>query len=492
MARQRLRYQWDRARARYIDTATGRAVSGAQVRRALDQALRTEQNSARALALSYANRRITLQNLHASLREMVRNVHLYSAFIAKGGQAQMTPRDYGIVGQEVRVQYGFLDGLMDDLATGKQKLDGSFTNRVGQYAGQGRKTHHRIEREVMFAAGMTEERNILHPADHCGECKFLRDLGWVPIGTLPPIGTRECRANCRCTVAYRVGDERSAVRAQGAAETLRAQIARAPVTGTTLTDAEILARPSSAYVPARPGEFETINRYTTAGGQLTPERQQLHDAITRQHFLNTTPVADPTVYMMGGGPASGKSVMLAGLRTPSNAIDVDADHIKTLLPEFREGVASGDTRISTQVHEESSALAKEITAQAASGRYNIIIDGTGDSSYENLARKVAGWRVGGARVVANYITVDTDTAIERAAARGLKTGRNVPEDFIREVHRSVSNVVPEALRNGLFDEFTLWDNNGAAGAATKIARYADGRLTILNESLWQRFLDKAL
>jgi predicted ABC-type ATPase len=326
---------------------------------------------------------------------------------------------------------------------------------------------------------MDLEKSVLHPAEHCQQCITESDAGFRPIGEMVPIGSRTCGRNCRCTVVYQRSN----------AGEVFGDAGRAALVGASGPD--IMARLASAYPPARPGERETLNAFTTADGRLTPERQQLHDAIVRQHFQGAEPVADPTVYVMGGGPASGKSVMLDKLDTPANTVTIDSDHIKTLLPEFREGAALGDANAATMVHEESSVLAKRIVAEAAGGRYRIVVDGTGDNSYANLAKKVASYRAGGGRIVANYVTVDTETAVARAQARGERSGRFVPETFIREVHRNISSLVPRALEEGLFDEFTLWDNNGAAGSAKVIARYRDGQLTVLDEDLWQRFLAKA-
>jgi predicted ABC-type ATPase len=237
----------------------------------------------------------------------------------------------------------------------------------------------------------------------------------------------------------------------------------------------------------RAGATETITRFTRDDGTWLPERQQEHDRIEQKFLAGMRPVRNPTVRMLGGGPASGKSVMLK--EVPDNWAHVDPDEVKTALPEWDTAVAAGDTGISAKVHEESSYLAKKIVNDALDSRYNVIVDGTGDGSYENLAKKVASYRKSGARVVAEYVTVDVETAIQRAASRGARTGRFVPETVIREIHRGVSNVFPQAVENGLFDEFVLWDNNGPT--AIKIAEGTGNRLRILNAAAWQRFLAKA-
>jgi predicted ABC-type ATPase len=466
-------YRWSEATRRYID-GRGRFIPNGQALKALEKDLANLNRVTDKLAGDLRAGRISLDAWRAEMMEIIKHTHLGSATLAKGGRAQMQPADYGRVGRIVRDQYGFLESWTQDIVSGAAPLDGRLNSRARLYLKAGRTEYLKGEAKEKAEAGFTEIRSILHPSEHCDVCVAQAEIGWQPIEQMIPIGERTCLANDKCTVEYRK------VAVVGQKDEIAA-----------LTDADILARPASAYPPARPGERETLNAFTTADGQLTPERQQLHDAIVRQHFQDARPVAEPTVYAMGGGPASGKSAMLDNLETPSNAVTVDPDKIKDFLPEYRDAIAHGDVDASTKVHEESSAIAKRIAAEAARGRYNIIMDGTGDNSYENLARKVAGYRAGGGRVVANYITIDTETAVERAQLRGLKSGRFVLPTAIREIHRNISDILPRAIREGLFDEVTVWDNNGAAGAARVIARYRDGRLTVLDQALWQRFLAKA-
>lgn len=259
-------------------------------------------------------------------------------------------------------------------------------------------------------------------------------------------------------------------------------------------DAEGGAEPESpsdeggeAIAAATTETEETITKFRRDDGSWEPERREIHDEIKEEFLGGLTPVENPTVRMLGGGPASGKSVMLK--EVPENWAHIDPDAVKGMLPEWGPGVAAGDPGIAGVLHEESSYLAKQIANEAINSNFNVIVDGTGDNSYDNLAAKVASYRRSGNQVVAEYVTVDTDVAIQRANARGAKSGRFVPETVISEIHRNVSIVVPRAIENGLFDEFVLWDNNGST--AFKVAEAVGRELTIYDEAAWQRFLAKA-
>jgi hypothetical protein len=246
--------------------------------------------------------------------------------------------------------------------------------------------------------------------------------------------------------------------------------------------------PSSAY-PIAQAHPETLNRFRRADGTFTPERQRLHDAIIASYFTAATPVKRPETVVIGGGPASGKSTALKAILQRKNFIHVDADDIKQILPEFNEGVKAGDDTIGTKVHEESTLIQKAVVARATAEGYNLIIDGTGDHSYDRLAQKVTSYRTPGRKISAYYTTVDIEEAIRRAHERGKGSGRFVPEEYNREAHRNVSSVFATALQNRLFDEANLFDTNGPA--PVKIAEAKGAKVTVLDVPAWQRFLAKA-
>ena len=91
-------------------------------------------------------------------------------------------------------------------------------------------------------------------------------------------------------------------------------------------------------------------------------------------------------------------------------------------------------------------------------------------------------------MVAHYATADVDDAVARMVERGLRSGRYVPEDYLREVHVGVSRVVPEAIKAGLFDEFTLWDTS--TRPPLKIATAIGKKLTIVDAEKWSIFIKK--
>lgn len=266
---------------------------------------------------------------------------------------------------------------------------------------------------------------------------------------------------------------------------------RFAIGGSSGSSKPALERTVADFPPANPNADISRDRYH-ADGKYTPERQELHDAIIHKALEGHHESENPTMYLLGGGTASGKSSLLRSgqFGIPEDAVLIDSDAVKSNLPDYKEMVAAGDKNAAVYVHKESSDVSKELIKATAEKKYNGVVDTTGDSGMEYLEDKVNEMRANGHRVVANYATVNVETAIARSNKRGEETGRIVPEALIRAIHKSVSEIMPKAVERGLFDEVTLWDTN--SGAPVKVMSAAKGQaMTIHDQNLWQKFLDKA-
>lgn len=196
-------YRFNERAGRYID-GRGRFVPNTMVRAELDKTLQTSQQAMRNLSGGLRTGKISLADWQTGMMREIKNTHLSSAALAKGGWAQMTPADYGRVGAEVKKQYAYLDNFAQQIASGEQRLDGVFLRRADMYFEAGRGTFHDVERLEKGKRGMTEERSILDPsARHCDGCLQEAARGWVSIGSLVRIGARDCLTRCRCMIEYR-------------------------------------------------------------------------------------------------------------------------------------------------------------------------------------------------------------------------------------------------------------------------------------------------
>jgi hypothetical protein len=212
-ATNRTGYGWSEEARRYVDPR-GRFVSRAQVKAGLDEAVRKAGLEMQEITAQLRGGVLTVDRLAAweyEMRARIKDVHLYSAAAARGGWDQMTPAMYGRVGAVLsrgaagagKGQFQYLEGFLQDLISGRQKMDGSLTRRAAMYATAARGTYAAEDGAGFAAAGYDEERNIRNSGDSCDGCVGASARGWVPIGQLPPIGSRTCLGACLCRMEYR-------------------------------------------------------------------------------------------------------------------------------------------------------------------------------------------------------------------------------------------------------------------------------------------------
>ncbi len=196
----RSKFKWNKKAGRY--TIGGKFVARSEVRKALDASLAATSRSMNFLSARLQAGSISLIEWERLMREAIKDAHLYSAALARGGWAQMTQADFGRVGQIVKHQYAYLNRFAAEIESG-YKLDGRFKARTEMYMEAGRTTYYHMYDDLQKKLGNTEERNILHSAEHCSECIEQTDLGWVSIGSLVQIGNRLCLTRCKCDKEYR-------------------------------------------------------------------------------------------------------------------------------------------------------------------------------------------------------------------------------------------------------------------------------------------------
>lgn len=360
--------------------------------------------------------------------------------------------------------------------------------------------------------GAFEKVWITTPDDRL--CPFCRAKNGDRVGVFDyfsnPIGTPEpqppLHPMCRCSTAL-------VKKGKGAPKVPEGDTKRSTPTTGKATKVTKKKKPEPKKGPGPPVEnmeVETRFRHTTgvdkAGNLIyTAERLKLHDEIleytlegTRDKagklIVKATAQENPIAVVLGGGPASGKTAAkeASQLLVKKNVASVDVDDVRTFFPEYKRLTKVKSPNAAAITHEEASDLAKRIVKEGQRRKLNVIIDGTGDNKYEKLAKKVKTYRQDGAtKIVANYVTIDTDEAVKRMLSRAARSGRYVPEKVLRETHASVSKILPRAIDDDLFDTLVLWDNNAEGKAAEIIARWEKGKpLEILDRKKWEKFVAK--
>ena len=195
------RFRFSESTGRYR-ASSGRFLPFSTVRSYLDRTLDGHARAISDLTEQLRDRTITLGQWERAMREELKHLHIYSATMAKGGTMQLSQADYGRIGRELRDQYEYLRQFADDIASGKQAIDGRLAARAKLYAQSGRVSYHATERAEMQVRGYDLEENVLAAAEHCSGCLAETARGPVPIGSLVPIGQRPCRTNDRCRIRY--------------------------------------------------------------------------------------------------------------------------------------------------------------------------------------------------------------------------------------------------------------------------------------------------
>lgn len=237
-------------------------------------------------------------------------------------------------------------------------------------------------------------------------------------------------------------------------------------------------------------DYQTIDMMDETG-YWGKDREILHQQIEDRFFVGKHPVRNPETYIMGGGPAAGKSTVLqsGGVVIPENTVSVDTDYIKTMIPEYERELALDNPAASLVVHEESSYLAKRISFRAVKEGYNVVKDGTGDNSIEHLQAQILALGGGDRPVHGVYVTIPIEEAIRRSDLRGEQTGRFVPHKVMIDTHRGVSRVFPEAVKKNAFTTVKLFDNSFSPPVL--VAEKRDGEVfRVINEDLYAAFLAK--
>jgi hypothetical protein len=179
----------------------GRFVPASVVRAELDKSLVATANRVRALGDDLRAGRVSLDAWRQAMKDEIKAAHLRSAALARGGWSQMDQAAFGRTGQIIRTEYHHLEAWTQQIKSG-WVLDGRLSSRGQLYTAAARGTFHQVQREEMIKRGNDLERSLLHPAEHCPECLAQAALGWVPLGTLVPIGSRQCLRNCKCTISF--------------------------------------------------------------------------------------------------------------------------------------------------------------------------------------------------------------------------------------------------------------------------------------------------
>jgi hypothetical protein len=201
-------FTWNAVAGRFI-APSGRFVSLVEVRAALDRAIIVAATKGDGIAKLLESGTIGVLEFERLMRVLIKDTQIYAGAVASGGFSNIDVTALATLSNNIGVQFAYLadwaQNMSDRIDEGETAIVAGkqAAARAAMYAKSARNTFDTIFRAGQLARGYTEELSVLHPAEHCAQCVDMASIGWVLIGTIIPIGERECLSNCRCTVSYR-------------------------------------------------------------------------------------------------------------------------------------------------------------------------------------------------------------------------------------------------------------------------------------------------
>ncbi len=199
-------YGWNEAARRYVEQRTGRAIAPEAVRATLEEVVSSYQAELEQLTDRLLAGQVSLAEWQGGMAGLIKMAHVTAAALARGGWAQMSPADWGLVGQLIKRQYWYLNRLAGQVDRGEQKLNGRLLRRAVMYGEAIRGTNESVNRRLHQGLGFSEERRVRGIADSCPTCVREAGKGWQLINSLAAIGQSECLTRCRCHFEYRKPD----------------------------------------------------------------------------------------------------------------------------------------------------------------------------------------------------------------------------------------------------------------------------------------------
>jgi hypothetical protein len=195
---------FDRNVARFRDTARGQFVSRSRITELMEAQVNGAEQRLANIAQGVFDKSVAPGVAQELMRDELRRVTLENRALGAGGLDQLTFRDYGAAGRQLRDSYQRMTNLVSGIERGEVTLPQAL-RRIEGYTLEARNQFFAAQRDAQANSGRVfEERRILHAAESCPDCIDYAAEGWVAQGQLPMIGeSSQCQKYCRCTMESR-------------------------------------------------------------------------------------------------------------------------------------------------------------------------------------------------------------------------------------------------------------------------------------------------
>lgn len=189
---------------RYYDRKTGRFVSTSSIRSVMERYNSTGlESKLTGLTERLISGDLRLPDWQVEVAKELKYAYKINLLLGRGGKNAVSYSDWGRMGAQLKFEYSRLNLFAREIYAGLL-TDKQILARIKLYANGPRSWFFVGETLAKEAAGYNEEARFLSPVENCNSCIGYAEMGWVPIGTLPPPGIgSECLHNCKCYKRYR-------------------------------------------------------------------------------------------------------------------------------------------------------------------------------------------------------------------------------------------------------------------------------------------------
>lgn len=209
--------QFDPRSFRYRNVRTGKFASRVDLLRLLDSEVNRLEVRLKGHARLLTSNRIDLPEFQRRMAHDLKLSSLRTSALGAGGVKQLDAAHFGreyvpvsfprqhrlAVGQQLRVQYKYLGGFGDAIASGKL-TEKQIIARAASYASSVRIGFYRSELIGRGRQGFECKRLLDAGARHCSSCIAHQRHAWTPVEEVtPPTVNCTCSQRCKCRLIFR-------------------------------------------------------------------------------------------------------------------------------------------------------------------------------------------------------------------------------------------------------------------------------------------------
>ena len=197
------RYETSTQRYRYTSgLRKGQFVSEEQIIKLTQSVIASNKQSVMKVADSLIGGKINLAEWEKQTVIALKEMHIQSYLLGRGGLKNITPNDYNIIENKLQSEYKYLRKFAQDIINVGMS-SAQFAARLNLYLESAQGTYELGRFHAHLTAGYNWEKRIRTKTESCDDCIMWAGMGWQPIGSLPNRGEKcQCRSRCGCKKLY--------------------------------------------------------------------------------------------------------------------------------------------------------------------------------------------------------------------------------------------------------------------------------------------------